>query len=412
MSSTAAVSASIVQSTRARVGLAVILFVTLLISYFDRVNVSVLVADPTFLASMGIAGQPVKMGMLMSLFLFAYGIGNIVLTPIGNWLGPRKAMALSILLWAVSVALGGLAGSFGMLLATRVLLGLGEGLHWPMQSTFVKNWFPPSERARANSAWLLGITVGPMIAIPMITAVVAGAGWRASFFVLVLLSLIPLTLVWFFTSDEPRGSRFANAAEVEYIEAGLRAEQQGAPSGQLSMAFLCSAGMFWGVLAWLPAYLKTARGFSWAQMGSLATLPYVAGVVTIIIAGVVADRMQRNKAILPVIALFGAAAGIWVSVHAASNTASALAITAAIASLGIGLATYWTMMQAIVAKSSVGVAAGVMNGVASLGSAGIPALVGYLIASNGGSFTAGLSFLVALGVVGGLCMLVLFIARR
>ncbi|HMN57764.1 MAG TPA: MFS transporter [Ottowia sp.] len=178
------------------------------------------------------------------------------------------------------------------------------------------------------------------------------------------------------------------------------------------VAFLCSAGMFWGVLAWLPAYLKTARGFSWAQMGSLATLPYVAGVVTIIIAGIVADRMQRNKAILPVIALFGAAAGIWASVHAADNTTSALAMTAAIASLGIGLATYWTMMQAIVAKASVGVAAGVMNGVASLGSAGIPALVGYLIASNGGSFTAGLSFLVALGVVGGLCMLVLFVTRR
>ncbi|CAM5790544.1 MAG: MFS transporter [Burkholderiales bacterium] len=425
MSSIAATSATTARPTRARVGLAVILFVTLLISYFDRVNVSVLVADPTFLDSMGIAGQPVKMGMLMSLFLFAYGIGNIVLTPIGNWLGPRKAMALSILLWAVSVALGGLAGSFGMLLATRVLLGLGEGLHWPMQSTFVKNWFPPSERARANSAWLLGITVGPMIAIPLITAVVAGAGWRASFFVLVLLSLIPLTLVWFFTSDEPRGSRFANAAEVEYIEAGLRAEQQASTPGQSSfaflrdmrywlivVAFLCSAGMFWGVLAWLPAYLKTARGFSWAQMGSLATLPYVAGVVTIIIAGIVADRMQRNKAILPVIALFGAAAGIWASVHAADNTTSALAMTAAIASLGIGLATYWTMMQAIVAKASVGVAAGVMNGVASLGSAGIPALVGYLIASNGGSFTAGLSFLVALGVVGGLCMLVLFVTRR
>jgi sugar phosphate permease len=410
--------------TRARIGLAAILFVTLLVSYFDRVNVSVLVADPTFLGSMGIAGQPLKMGLLLSTFLFAYGIANLVVTPIGNWLGPRKAMALSIAIWALSVGLGGLAGSFGMLLGTRVLLGIGEGLHWPMQSIFVKNWFPPAERARANAAWLLGIMVGPMIAIPLITTVVAHAGWRASFGVLVLASLLPLTLVWFFTSDQPRGSRYANTAEVEQIESALRTEQTGGTAGHLSLAFLrdarywlivvaflCSAGMFWGTIAWLPAYLKSARGFSWAQMGSLATLPYVLGAFTIVIAGVVADRIER-KAILPVIALFGAAAGVWASVQAADNTTSAYAMSAAIASLGIGLASYWTMMQNIVDRSSVGVAAGVMNGVASLGSAGIPALVGFLIASNGGSFTAGLSFLVALGVLGGLCMLVLFFTRR
>lgn len=411
--------------TRARIGLAAILFITLLVSYFDRVNVSVLVADPAFLGSMGIEGQPLQMGLLLSTFLFAYGIANLVVTPVGNWLGPRKAMALSIALWAVSVGLGGLAGSFAMLLGTRVLLGIGEGLHWPMQSIFVKNWFPPAERARANAAWLLGIMVGPMIAIPMITAVVAHAGWRASFGVLALLSLVPLALVWFFTADQPRDSRHANAAEVEYIESALRAEQQGAaPGGGLSLAFLrdarywlivvaflCSAGMFWGTIAWLPAYLKSARGFSWAQMGSLATLPYVLGAITIVGAGIAADRIRR-KAILPVIALFGAAAGIWASAQASDNTVSSYAMSAAIAALGIGLASYWTMMQNIVHKASVGIAAGVMNGVASLGSAGIPALVGFLIARNGGSFTAGLNFLVALGVLGGLCMLALFLMRR
>lgn len=410
--------------TRARVGLAVILFVTLLVSYFDRVNVSVLVADPTFLDSMGIAGQPLKMGLLLSTFLFAYGIANLVVTPIGIWLGPRKAMALSIALWAVSVGLGGLAGSFGMLLGTRVLLGIGEGLHWPMQSIFVKNWFPPNERARANSAWLLGIMVGPMIAIPLITTVIGHAGWRSSFGLLVALSLLPLALVWFFTADQPRDSRYANAAEVAHIEAALHTEQTAAGGAShvsmaflkdarywlIVVAFLCSAGMFWGTIAWLPSYLKSARGFSWAQMGSLATLPYVLGACAIIGAGVLADRIQR-KAILPVISLFGAALGVYTSAQASDNTVSAYAMSAAIASLGIGLASYWTMMQNLVNRSSVGVAAGVMNGVASLGSAFIPALVGALIASSGGSYTSGLNFLVALGVLGGLCMLILFFDR-
>lgn len=138
--------------TRARVILAVILFITLMVSFLDRVNVSVLVADPKFLADMGITGQPVQMGLLMTTFLFAYGISNIITGPIGDKLGPRKAMTLSIVLWGVSMALGGLAGTFTMMIAARIILGIGEGMHWPMQSSFVKNWFPPSERVRANSA--------------------------------------------------------------------------------------------------------------------------------------------------------------------------------------------------------------------------------------------------------------------
>jgi sugar phosphate permease len=325
------------------------------------------------------------------------------------------------------VGLGGLAGSFGLLLATRVLLGVGEGLHWPMQSIFVKNWFPPAERARANSAWLLGIMVGPMIAIPLISTVVAHAGWRSSFAMLVALSLVPLVLVWGFTSDQPSQSPRVNAAEAEYIESALRAEQAAAAAQQpgratlaflrdarywlIVVAFLCSASMFWGTIAWLPSYLKTARGFSWAQMGSLATLPYVLGACTVVGAGYLADRIAR-KAILPTIALFGAALGIYAGAQASDNTVSAYCMSAAIASLGIGLASYWTMMQNLVDRPAVGVAAGVMNGVASLGSAFVPTVVGLLIARNGGSYVAGLSFLVALGVVGGLCMLSLFLTRR
>ena len=59
--------------TRQRVILVIILFVTLLVAFLDRVNVSVLLADNQFLTDMGIKGHPVQMGILMTLFLIAYG---------------------------------------------------------------------------------------------------------------------------------------------------------------------------------------------------------------------------------------------------------------------------------------------------------------------------------------------------
>ena len=130
------------QPTRQRVILVLILLVTLLIAYLDRVNVSVLLADNVFLTDMGIKGQPVQMGLLMTLFLIAYGVSNVFLSPIGDVLGPRKAMSLSILLWGLALMIGGLASTFTIMLAARLILGIGEGMHWPMQSKYVKKLVP------------------------------------------------------------------------------------------------------------------------------------------------------------------------------------------------------------------------------------------------------------------------------
>ena len=402
--------------TYARLGLAAILFVTLLVSYLDRVNVSVLIADPHFLEDLGIAGQPTQMGMLMSVFLIAYGISNIVVAPLGQLLGPRKAMSLSIVLWALAVALGGVVGSFAAMLATRILLGIGEGLHWPMQSSFVKNWFLPRERARANSAWLLGIMIGPMIAMPLLSALVSSHGWRTSFFMLALLSLLPLILVWYFTADRPGESARVGSLELAHIETGLAREAAQmaalAPAGQASflrdfrfwlvvVAFLCSASIFWGTMAWLPSYLKVVRGFTWAQMGNLTTLPYVLGAINVLVFGFLADVLKR-KSTFPMIALLGAAACLYAGAHADDNYLSAYYLSGAIGFLGIGLASYWTVMQGIVDPAHVGTAAGVMNGVASLGSALMPMAVGYLIERTG-SYSSGLNFLVAMGALGAAC---------
>ena len=96
-----------------------------------------------------------------------------------------------------------------------------------MQSLYVTNWFPPSGRAKANSAWLLGLMVGPMFAIPLITHVIVNHGWRASFWMLAVLSVVPLVLIWFHATDHPRQSARVGQAELKLIEDALQAEREG-----------------------------------------------------------------------------------------------------------------------------------------------------------------------------------------
>ena len=414
--------------TRERWMLVVILLVTLLIAYVDRVNVSVLVADPTFLTDLGIKGDPVSMGLLMTSFLAVYGIANIFLSPLGDCLGPRKAMCLSIFLWSLSLLLGGVATTFAMMLGARMMLGAGEAMHWPMQSKYVKNWFPPGERGKANSVWLFGLFIGPALAMPFFTWVIQGMGWRMSFFILAVIGLLPLLLLWKWTTDFPREHPRVNRQEMEYIEAGLKEElRMETQNGQLTLwagiqtfitnyrfwlvtvFYFCNASVWWGSMAWLPSYLKVARGFSWGAMGMMASLPYILGAVAVLLFGYLSDKVGR-RAPFAAISMLGAAIGIYTAAYSDSNWNAALAISLGIASLGLGLPSSWSLLQQIVPGKAVGAGAGMMNGVANGGAALAPIVIGGLIGITG-SYVGGLLYLVGMGVVGFLCMMILAVQK-
>ena len=412
------------QPTRQRVILVLILLVTLLIAYLDRVNVSVLLADNVFLTDMGIKGQPVQMGLLMTLFLIAYGVSNVFLSPIGDVLGPRKAMSLSILLWGLALMIGGLASTFTIMLAARLILGIGEGMHWPMQSKYVKNWFPPSERGKANSVWVVGLMAGPAIAMPFLTWAIQSYGWRNSFFILVVFGLLPLLMLWFWTTDHPHQHKGANQAERDYIEAGQKAEKEMEAKAEhasvwenmkvfifnyrfwlVTLYYFCLASIFWGTMAWLPSYLKVARGFSWAAMGAWSSLPYILGIASVLASGYISDKMGRRAPVC-IVSMLGASAGIYFGAYAPDNTTAAILLSMGIASIGFGIAPAWAMVQQIVPGKAIGAGSGMMNGVSNGGSAFSPVLMGFFI-SMSGSYVGGLMFLVGLGMLAACCAAIL-----
>ena len=412
------------QPTKQRFLLVFILLITLLVAYLDRVNVSVLLADNNFLMDMGIKGQPVQMGLLMTLFLISYGIANVFLSPLGDILGPRKAMCLSIFLWCISLAIGGIAVTFTTMLVARVILGIGEGMHWPMQSKYVKNWFPPSERGKANAVWVVGLMAGPAVTMPFLTWAVQSYGWRASFFMLVALGIVPLLALWFLTTDNPQQSSRVNKAELDLIEAGQKAERElEAQAGHTSLwdnmkvfifnyrfwlvtvYYFCLASIFWGTMAWLPSYLKVARGFSWAAMGAWSSLPYVLGIASVLASGYIADKIGR-RAPLCAVSMLGAAAGIYFGAHAPDNTTAAMLLSLGIASIGLGIAPTWAIVQQIVPGKAIGAGAGMMNGLSNGGSAFAPVLIGFFISVTG-SYIGGLMFLVGLGLTASVSALIL-----
>lgn len=411
---------TLTRPSRQRFFLLVVLFIGISVAYLDRVNVAVIAANTQFLSDMGIVGQPVKVGMMMTLFLAAYGVSNVVLSPLGDYLGPRKSMAAAYGIICLSLLIGGVAPAFGILLATRVLLGVGEGLYYPMQNTFVKNWFPARERGRANTAWLIGQSLAPALAMPIFTYLVATRSWQTTFQFSLVLSLVPLVLILACTADTPSAHKRVNSGEREYIRKELEREielgsldvERRSLSGLaktyladyrfwiLMLVLASNSILSWGLLTWLPTYLSKERGFSWQSVGWISSLPFIVGLVFKIAAGFAIDRTGRSAPLMVLSALL-CAAGVYLGVIIDNNEIAAIVLAFGIGASSMQIPAVFTLLQKLAPKAAISSASGTLNGIAVGFGALSPVLIGLSISVTG-HFSAALYLLIGIVLVGGL----------
>ncbi|MDV5251704.1 MFS transporter [Enterobacter hormaechei] len=414
--------------TQQRIYVLAILFISLSVIYLDRVNISIIAANTQFLQEMDLVGKPIYIGLLMSLFLITYGISNVVLSPIGDLIGPRKAMLIAYVIISLSLLLGGLSSIFGVLLGTRILLGVGEGLYYPMQNTFIKNWFPPRERGRANTAWILGQSLSPAVAMPVFTWIIAEYSWRHTFYFSFALSLIPLILIYLFATNTPRENKYINKHEIEIIEESRKPNNVVSNSSEKpsiitrSKIYLCNANFWmlliifssnsmlsWGVVTWLPTYLNTERGFSWSNVGWMSSLPFIFGLLFKIASGIAVDRTGKKGIIMLISALL-CAAGILAGVNITNNYIAAIMISFGIGASSMQLPCVFTLLQGMVPSEAISSAAGALNGMAVGFGALSPVLIG-LILSLTHNFYSVMYLLIGIVLIGGLVSL-LFAVRR
>lgn len=410
-------------TTQYRYLIIAILCVLWMIVYLQRINISVLLVDTQFLKDMGLVGQGARQGLLMTCFLLAYSLTNLVGAPLGDRFGPRKIMLLGIIVASLSMSIGGLAGGLGVVLAVRVVLGIGQGIYFPAQSLTVKRWFPPWERGRANALYGMGGCIGPVLAVPFFSYLIGQFSWRAVFFVPAVLGFI-MALPFFLRiiSDSPEDNHFISDIEKQYL-AEQSAEEAVAPADaacpnksgvstilssssfwMVCVSYMAYLSIWWGVITWLPQYLVVARHYSVQGMSFMAVLPYVFSIVGILLGGYLSDRWERRSA-FGMVGLLGAAGCILAAAYTPSNFLAAFLMAIGVGCIQLYYAPVWALLQALLPFHLIGTGSGLMNGICNLFSAVSPFIMGFFIQISG-SYSAGLMYLVVFGLVGACsCML-------
>ena len=129
----------------------------------------------------------------------AYMIASAVLIPtvgwLGNVLGNRNLLLLSLVVFIIGSVLCGMAWSGASLIAFRILQGMGGGPVMPMALTFVTQAFPPQRRGLAVGLYTLGISCAPVIGPVLGGYITEYIHWRMIFYVNLLPGLAGLLLV-------------------------------------------------------------------------------------------------------------------------------------------------------------------------------------------------------------------------
>ena len=116
----------------------------------------VAVANVTIMAKLGTDYDGVI--WVTSAYLLAYAVPLLLSGRLGDRFGPKNLYLTGLTVFTLASLWCGLSGSIGMLIAARVLQGIGAALLTPQTLSTITRIFPPERRGAAMSIW--GATAG------------------------------------------------------------------------------------------------------------------------------------------------------------------------------------------------------------------------------------------------------------
>lgn len=383
-----------------------------IVNIFDRTNMSV--ATSSIMNDYGISkGQ---MGIILSTFAWSYAAMQIPIGLLLDKIGVKWIMRVATVIWSIACFMTAIASGLGLIILSRLILGVGESPMFPSASKATGYWFPIKERSLASSLFDASVRFSNVIGVPIVAWAVTQWGWRGGFYLTSILSLIYAIFYWIFYRD-PKESKLVSKEEYQYIiEGGAQVVEQASGGVLKNLGFFFRQRKIWGLalgyasysysyflfITWLPGYLETQMHMSILKSGLYTTIPWIFATITeFCIAGWLVDHLVSKgydgTKVRKILLVAGMMVGLSV-VGAALTNNPVIAITFITLSLGglsFSAGVAWSIPSLIAPKGTVGMVSSIMNFCGNLIGIFAPIITGY-IAGSTGSF--GMGFLIA-GIV-------------
>ncbi len=218
-----------------------------------------------------------KTGVLATAFLLSYMFSAPIFGRMADRFSRWWIIGGGVAVWSLASGATGLAGSFAILLVTRIFVGIGEGAYGPAAPTILADLYPIRLRGRVMSIFFLAIPVGGALGYAFAGVVASHWDWRWAFYLVVPPGLV-LAALCSFMREPRRGESGGRAAQP------VRSRREDYKTLFRTRSYvlntLATAAMTFaigGLAFWTPSYI-----YEYRKVGSLAQINMIFGALTVV----------------------------------------------------------------------------------------------------------------------------------
>lgn len=254
-------------------------------------------------------------------YLVGYAVGQFSSAFFGRRLGPKLLLLVGMgTSLACNVAFGASNG-FWTIALFMALNGVAQGTGWPGCVGSLGFWFKREQRGSIMGIWATCYQVGSVAASAFAAFLLGAAGWRWSFFGASLVLMAVWGIVWWLHPNTPEdvGLESVGDDDESVVDQPGQVEQKAQGLQGLGWdhavlmsvllmgsVYFCIKFLRYALWSWVPYFLDLNFGLAPDEAGYLSTVFDLSGFVGVLAAGFASDKLFKGRrALLSVLMLAG-----------------------------------------------------------------------------------------------------------
>ena len=337
------------------------------LAYFHRVSTSVVAPDLIAVFQT----NATALGLMSSMYFYAYALGQPLVGYLTDRLGPRRVIGFWTLLAALGCVLFGIAPSITWAAIGRGLIGFGVGgVYVPAVKAFAQ-WFRPGKFTTMIGLLIAIGNVGAILATTPLAWTSRTWGWRASFFLIALITLLLALWVLLFTRDftpagqNDAGQNVPTAREFTPPRNNIRLILTSIKFWILAITFFGIYGIFITLQGlWATPYLMSVLQIDRLQASQLNMVLPLGFMIGAPLFGWISDRVSTKKVFM-FIGLLVVITLAWLILALGAQTLSARSLIILFfimgAATGGWVPTLWALARETATTEMMGLFSGFLN---------------------------------------------------
>jgi len=241
--------------------------------------------------------DPAQYGLVASSFYWLYAVSGVIVGLfVINRVRSKWLLVALVAIWSIAQAPIAFTSSLMVLVACRILLGIGEGPGTPSAYEAAHSWFESKQRNLPTAVIIQGTSVGFLVGAPILTHVIVSYGWRYAFLLCSVLGVIWIVAWLIFGADGPislhtPGAADAAPARVPWSSLWFDRTMIG--------SYIMGFGSYWMVglsIAWLAPFLQMGLGYNARDVGWMVSAMTAVQPVIVIGLSFLSERALHKGA--------------------------------------------------------------------------------------------------------------------